>query len=639
MEILFRPRTESVVFWSLLLISSFYLFVFKYTPSLDGAQHLYNANIIVELFRGNSFIEDFFKINDALVGYWSAHAILAFFNWIFPSWIAEKMILLIYLIFLPLSFRFMIKQINKHINYVSLLIIPFSQHIFFLNGYFAFCLAWIFTFLLIGYILKHYQKIYLKQFILICLLSFLCFLTHMLVFSICMFVLFSFLLYEVVTGIFLSGLSKTIKSSFRNLLLIFLAVLPALIAAVKYYLHVESLNYSLAEVQVSGVELWSQVRDLTVFVAFDHITETPYSKFLSLILFVAIIIAIISIIKKQKKKETLLNSKYIKFWTLLSFLAIVLYFSIPDTFGTGNVSRRLLVFFLFSITVVLSMITFPKIFQLVLVFSLFIYTVGINIERHSHRKHLDRIAQELIFLESFMGENSTFTALNYFPQWNNTHHHLYVGTNKALVNLKNPQCKGQFPVVWNYEELPLMLLGKYKTGQIGTHWYSGNADNPKLEIIDYLIIYAHKEYLTKDKNTEQREYLENYYILLQEGTYGISALYKFDETYLNDSILNCILCHPIWLEEAMLQANSSDRTFEEYTFFESLFLMEYLKLGLVETPCSYKKQILDNEVWTEYIKDKALASGKNFELQIHEDSYYMFISGYNKLNLVNNLLH
>ncbi|HRW20499.1 MAG TPA: hypothetical protein P5509_00865, partial [Bacteroidales bacterium] len=98
-----NKNTELIVFLLLALANGFYLVMYKYIPSLDGPQHLYNSNVIVELVKGNDFFKQFFQINNVLVGYWNAHAVLSLYNFIFPSWLAEKLFLLTTLTLIPFS--------------------------------------------------------------------------------------------------------------------------------------------------------------------------------------------------------------------------------------------------------------------------------------------------------------------------------------------------------------------------------------------------------------------------------------------------------------------------------------------------------------------------------------------------------
>ncbi len=97
---------ESYFFWVVVLFTLLPVLTTKYFITLDGPSHLYNANLIKELLLGkNQLIKDLFQFNPIPVPNWSGHFIMAFFCWLFPAFIAEKLLLVIYLVFTPLFFR------------------------------------------------------------------------------------------------------------------------------------------------------------------------------------------------------------------------------------------------------------------------------------------------------------------------------------------------------------------------------------------------------------------------------------------------------------------------------------------------------------------------------------------------------
>ena len=104
----------------------------KFFTTLDGAAHLYNSNLInILLFENNIDLQNFFVLNHEPVPNWTGHFILSFFNYFFPAFIAEKILVLLYLIGLPYSFRRLIKTISPDNYLLSYFIFPFSYSLFF----------------------------------------------------------------------------------------------------------------------------------------------------------------------------------------------------------------------------------------------------------------------------------------------------------------------------------------------------------------------------------------------------------------------------------------------------------------------------------------------------------------------------
>src|SRR5437764_6641679 len=127
-----RWLNERTVFYTVLLFNIVLVCSIKFYPSGDGPVHLYNANIICHLLKGDSpLLNNFFMINKFPVPNWIEFFILSLFHFILPGWLAEKLFLLIYLSAICFSFRLLIKQLNNEHAYLSFLIFPFAFSFFF----------------------------------------------------------------------------------------------------------------------------------------------------------------------------------------------------------------------------------------------------------------------------------------------------------------------------------------------------------------------------------------------------------------------------------------------------------------------------------------------------------------------------
>ena len=105
-------KYELYIFLSFLFLNLLPVFLFKFLPTLDGPSHLHNANLIFQLtFSDSGFLSNFYQFTNELLPNWSGHFLLSFCNSFLPAWIAEKILITSYLIFLPVSFRWFIKSI------------------------------------------------------------------------------------------------------------------------------------------------------------------------------------------------------------------------------------------------------------------------------------------------------------------------------------------------------------------------------------------------------------------------------------------------------------------------------------------------------------------------------------------------
>jgi len=142
---------ECIVFALVALINLWPITYGKFFPTLDGAAHLHNAQLIQSLlYEGSSALHQVYMFTPEVVPNWTGHFLLAGLNSFLPAFVAEKVFLLIYLIGLPCSFRFFIKKINSPNILLSYLIFPFCYTFLFLLGFYNFSLGILFLFLSLG---------------------------------------------------------------------------------------------------------------------------------------------------------------------------------------------------------------------------------------------------------------------------------------------------------------------------------------------------------------------------------------------------------------------------------------------------------------------------------------------------------
>ncbi|MEN8231022.1 MAG: hypothetical protein ABFS38_22900, partial [Bacteroidota bacterium] len=160
----FLVRNEKWVISLLVIVSLLQLWLTKYVPSLDGPQHLYNANVIVELLKGDALFSEFFRINEVIVGYWSGHFFLSLFNLFLPAWLAEKFFLTAYIFGMFFSFRYLLRSISPgNQNLLIYLVFPFIFHMYLLLGYYSFSIAAIFYFWAFGYWIRKRDQFRWKE--------------------------------------------------------------------------------------------------------------------------------------------------------------------------------------------------------------------------------------------------------------------------------------------------------------------------------------------------------------------------------------------------------------------------------------------------------------------------------------------
>ena len=133
---------ETLFFYGFLVISLINVWAVNVYSTIDGPAHLYNAGLL-NLFDGNSFLNEYFQKNDLFLPNYFSHILLSNLFLFFDPFTSEKIFLSFLVLFMPLSFRLVIKLYTKNTLY-SFLIFPlvfsFLMHV----GFFNFCAAFIF---------------------------------------------------------------------------------------------------------------------------------------------------------------------------------------------------------------------------------------------------------------------------------------------------------------------------------------------------------------------------------------------------------------------------------------------------------------------------------------------------------------
>lgn len=518
---------EKWIFLLFLIISLLQLWLVKYIPSLDGPQHLYNANVMVELLKGNELMRSFFDINDVIVGYWTGHFFLAFFKLFFPAWLAEKLFLTTYVIAMAFSFRYLVRSLNPMKgNFVSFLIFPFIYHSYLLLGYYSFSIAAIFFFLAFAYWIRNRSKMNLKQILIFGMLVLGIFLSHGLVF---VFFCLSFGLFFLITMVY-GFVEKKPEITTRRIFTLgwksALSMLPSLILWIIYIRHVMSINSRVVEANYGFGELVRFLMRIRQLVGFDHQMEAwGYVPLFALIILLCIVISVLFIGRiKDKSSKWIELATEANSWIFLSLVFLLLYFFAPDRISAGNLTNRFGLFFFFALITWLAMQKIPKTFQVI---SLLVILYSVTYSRAVHHyfyKPLNKEIAEVEELAQYIEPNSIVTGERPGRNWLHFHFQLYSAMDEPLVHLQNPQCQGQFPVVWNLEEIPRCYAGKKEENLVGLIRIKG-VDYPKRSI-DYVTIFDNHLYWNDSTNADWHEILNKDFVEIHVSSKGKAALWE-----------------------------------------------------------------------------------------------------------------
>lgn len=141
---------ERFLFFTALFISTWFLFQHSFNPTKDGPAHLHNANQIANYFS-NEQIRDYYRLDWTPVPNLFSHAVMAALQSFLPGAVTEKIFLLFYFIFFPLSLRYLIKVYSPGNVILSLIGIPLSHSFLFYQGFYNYCISFAFLFLALAY--------------------------------------------------------------------------------------------------------------------------------------------------------------------------------------------------------------------------------------------------------------------------------------------------------------------------------------------------------------------------------------------------------------------------------------------------------------------------------------------------------
>lgn len=154
-------KFEKQLFHFLVLMALSILIIPKYYITGDGASHVYNAKVLFDYLLGNErfFYKVFYQINRGLDPNWMSHLVIGFFLQIFPSWLADKLFQITYVVAFAYGFRYLIKSIHTENTFLSFLFFPFLFTLPFQQGFYNYVFALALLFWTVGYYINQKNDI------------------------------------------------------------------------------------------------------------------------------------------------------------------------------------------------------------------------------------------------------------------------------------------------------------------------------------------------------------------------------------------------------------------------------------------------------------------------------------------------
>lgn len=168
-------RIATVLFWILLILHLVPIWIFPLLPTQDGPAHIYNSDVLARFGRAEwPELREYFRINRNLDPNWASHVLMAAASMVVGPVIAEKLLVSLYLLFLPLTVRYLIwsptvatatteAPISDHRRgladesraVASLLVFPFLYSYSLHMGFYNFVMSLGFFFAVLGFYVRY----------------------------------------------------------------------------------------------------------------------------------------------------------------------------------------------------------------------------------------------------------------------------------------------------------------------------------------------------------------------------------------------------------------------------------------------------------------------------------------------------
>ena len=479
--ILTVSKYEVYFFYTLVLLNLLPVFVTLYFPTVDGPAHLYNSRLILDLLTNDqSPLVDFYAFNNNVNPNWSGHFILSGLLYIFPAFLAEKILLLLYLIFFPISFRFLFNVINARGKFLVYFIFPFTYSFLFYYGFYNFHIGLVFYFLTIGFWIKfqnlglNYYKIFLLFLLTLCV-----FFSHLFILALLL-ITITILNIENLISLFGNNIKKR-QLSAKSLLQQIGILLPVLILSF-FYFYSSPIGVAKPE-YIDSDDLWNFILQVQPAKGISYGKEGIFTKWIIILL--SLIISYLIIYKLKSFRKT---SKTSIIWGSLTLFSFILIFIVPDgTISFGFVSSRLILFFFLFLIIFLATQEVTSWIKIIAFLIINYINIALIIVYTESSCEMNKISKNLILASKKIPPYSIVFTINDNQNWLFAHLSNYLGVDKPLIISENYEATlNYFPLKWVQNTVSNLELDCAKNQLNSSH---PTKDNHK-KTVDYVFILS-----------------------------------------------------------------------------------------------------------------------------------------------------
>lgn len=468
---------SSILIGVLTVIYLLPIWLFPYFPTQDGVSHVYNSQILAEYNNPEYQFSDYYEINWYPFPNWLSHFSLAVLMFVFPSLIAEKIFLSLYVILFPLAISYFLNAVERGRHTLVVLSFTFIYNYLFLMGFYNFAVSVPLFFLALGYWWKHKEQMDRTRIVLLNMIIVVTYFAHLISYA---FILFSIALLAVFH----------FRRDFKRILTTGCYLLPA---AVLLLIYLPTSDLLAGEPPEFGLgrfgELFANLIGMHVLVAY----AAPPS-WLSVLVSAFLLFLTVLTIWQNRRDTQEVGSVQRAFLCLVAVL-FGLYFILPNAIGPGGwVNDRIAI--LASLAIFawfreFDNIQWKRVFTSVVIFLTLVNIVyvgvvfrNLNAEIREFNAFVQRIEKNKVILPLHFDPRGSSERVGIFVNAAN-----YYCLDNGCINLGNYEIQfDYFPVRFNADfETP---LDEKEWVQV-VHWEPERIDLcAYADNVDYLLLWG-----------------------------------------------------------------------------------------------------------------------------------------------------
>lgn len=538
----FTAKYERLIFCMMLILWLSPVWSVHFFVTGDGPCHLYNSKILLDWIRGSDqdMYRYFMYLNPNLDPNWLTNLIQVPLLALFPPALSEKIFYSLYLLSFAFGLRFLIRQINPNALFLSTLGLIFAWHHIVFKGFSNNTWSIAVWFWIVGIWMKYREAPFWKAVLIQLVFVFTGYLSHPIGFIYAGLMIACLLFSDAVFHIRGSGWKKAGTYLGNQLLRLFLAWLPALIAMLSFLFR---RSWS-ADEHMNSNEVWKSLITMPALVDFNS-REEIFAMAVSIGCIILLLVAAWHKIKAGKLEKT---------DGLFLFFLVVLYTIVyppAGMLGGLDMPRRLVMLPLLAMIFCAATIHQPgKWLKMITLSFSGIISIGLLAIRLPIQRQISDYVEEVVSCKDKIPVRSTVMTLNYDwephningkqivnREWLNMHSDCYIGAYKPVILADNYELNfGYFPLITKWE----------------TNFYSGSAKDqipfenqpPRADFrayrektgirIDYIIMEGYHDSMREHPFTKEiQAQLEADYKQIYTSAHGIARLYRHRSSFQN----------------------------------------------------------------------------------------------------------